>query len=323
MEIIAVDIGGTHTRFAIAGVAQGKVLSLSTPVIMRTADYPSLQDAWKVFTAALERPAPRHAGIAIACPVGGEILRMTNNRWVIRPSELAASLGLERCSLVNDFGAVAHALPHLEASQLLSLCGPDLPLPTEGVVSVVGPGTGLGVALLLRRKGRDQVVECEGGHIGFSPNDETDEAILHHLRSTYGRVSYERVVSGPGLAQIYNALAAIQGSEVKPVTEEKALWQAALEGRDANAVAALQRFCRHLGAFAGDIALAHGAGAVAIGGGLGARLAPVLATSEFARCFAAKGRFDRHMAQIPVKLIVHPEPGLCGAAAAYAQEHPS
>lgn len=321
MEIIAADIGGTHARFAIAEIGCGRVQSLTPPLLLKTAAYASLQDAWQAFVSTLDHPAPRHAGIAVACPTEGDSIKLTNNPWIIRPGELASSLKLERYTLVNDFGAIAHALPQLDASELMHVCGPNLPLPKEGVISLVGPGTGLGVAMLLRREGRDHVVECEGGHIGFSPADAIDDANLGRLRSRHGRVSYERVVSGSGLALLYEAQLELQGSEFKPVTDEKALWQAALHAKDADAVAALQRFCKHLGAFAGDIALAQGASAVVVGGGLGTRLASVLAASDFASGFVAKGRFKALMERIPVKLIAHPEPGLYGAAAAYAQEH--
>ena len=136
-------------------------------------------------------------------------------------------------------------------------------------------------------------------------------------------MSSERVISGSGLTQLYEVLAALEQRAVAPSADERALWRAAIEGREELAVAALERFCLSLGTFAGDIALAHGASAVVIGGGLGLRLADVLPRSGFGTRFTAKGRFERRMAQIPVKLIVHPEPGLYGAAAAYVQEHES
>lgn len=320
MEIVAVDIGGTHARFALAEVAQGRVASLGDPVILKTAEHASLRAAWDRFAGALERPVPRHAAIAVACPVDGEVLKLTNNPWVIRPAQLAENLGLDRYTLVNDFGAVSHAVIQLDAVHLRHLHGPDLPMPTQGVISIVGPGTGLGVAQVLRRDGRDHIIECEGGHIGFAPADPIDDAILAHLRLRCPRVSSERVVSGPGLAQLYEALAMLEECTVIPNADEKALWRAAIEGHEDLAVAALERFCLSLGSFAGDIALAHGASAVVIGGGLGLRLAEVLPRSGFGTRFTAKGRFARRMAQIPVKLIVHPEPGLYGAAAACAQE---
>ncbi|MES0873495.1 glucokinase [Sinimarinibacterium thermocellulolyticum] len=321
MQIVAVDIGGTHARFALAELMPGRVVALGEPVILKTAEHASLRAAWDCFAARLDRPAPRCAAIAVAGPIDGEVLKLTNNPWVIRPAQLASSLGLERYSLINDFGAVSHAVVQLEDEHLRHLCGPDLPLPTQGVISVVGPGTGLGVAQILRRDGRDFIIESEGGHIGFAPVDPIDDAILAHLRRRYPRVSSERVISGPGFAQLYEVLAVLERVAVMPTADERALWKAAIEGSEDLAARTLERFCLSLGSFAGDIALAHGASAVVIGGGLGLRLADVLPRSGFGTRFTAKGRFERRMAQIPVKLIVHPEPGLYGAAAAYVKEH--
>ena len=227
-------------------------------------------------------------------------------------------LGLDRVTLINDFGAVGYAVVRVGQEHLTHLCGPDITLPNQGVVSVVGPGSGLGVAHVLRRDGCDHVIECEGGHIDFAPVDEIEDLILARLRGRYRRVSAERVVSGSGLANIYEGLAAIEGRAVQ-TGDNKALWAMALTGDDNLAVAALDRFCLALGSFAGDIALAHGANAVVIAGGL--RIAHLLPSSGFAGRFAAKGRFESRMASIPVKVITHPQPGLFGAAAAFAEEH--
>ncbi len=203
----------------------------------------------------------------------------------------------------------------------MRLSGPDAPLPDDGVISVVGPGTGLGVAQILRRDGKSHVIETEGGHSDFAPLDSLEDAILAFLRPRFRRVSIERIVSGPGLLNIYQALGAIEG---KPATvhDDKALWAAALEASDPLAVAALERFLMTLGAVAGDIALTHGAQAVVIAGGVGARIAGMLPTSGFAARFAAKGRFESLMATIPVKLMTDPRAGLIGAAAAFLEEHP-
>lgn len=320
MQIVAADIGGTHARFALAEVEHGRVVALDEPLILKTAEHASLQAAWDCFAASLGRPMPRRAGIAVAAPVGGAVLKMTNNPWTIRPPQLATDLRLEHCTLINDFGAVSHAVAQLDTAHLRHLRGPALPLPAAGVVSVIGPGTGLGVGYVLRRDGRDHIVECEAGHIGFAPADPVDDAILAHLRQHHPRVSSERVICGSGLARLHEALAALEQRATQPTTDERVLWQEAIENRDPLAAAALERFCMSLGSFAGDMALAHGAAAVVIGGGLGLRLADVLPRSGFGARFIAKGRFEPMMTRIPVKLITHPEPGLYGAAAACAQE---
>lgn len=320
VEVVAVDIGGTHARFAIAEVAKGQVLALGPETVLKTAEHASFQTAWEAFASHVGRELPRAAGIAVACPVRGEVLELTNNPWVIRPALIPAKLAVDAFTLVNDFGAVGHAVAQCGTAHLRHLCGPDRPLPDAGVISIVGPGTGLGVAHVLRRQGRYFVSETEGGHIDFAPLDALEDAMLERLRAQYRRVSAERIVSGPGLANILAALGAIEGRAVPP-GDDKALWTMALEGSDSLATAALDRFCLSLGAVAGDIALAQGASAVVIAGGLGLRLADHLPRSGFAHRFTAKGRFEAMMAQMPVKLITHPQPGLFGAAAAFAEEH--
>jgi glucokinase len=319
-EIVAVDIGGTHARFAFAEVAGGRVVGLGDVCTLDTAGHASFQTAWEAFGAEAGRPLPTAVGIAVAGPVEGEILKLTNNPWTIRPAQLPEKLGAERFTIVNDFGAVAHAVAQLGDAHFAHLCGPDRPLPEEGVISILGPGTGLGVAILLRREGRYHVIETEGGHVDFAPLDGLEDRILAMLRLRHRRVSVERIASGMGLTNIYEALAAIEGRDVR-FREEKALWQAAMAGEDSLAAAALDRFCLSLGAVAGDIALAQGAGAVVIGGGLGLRLAGHLPGSGFRGRFIAKGRFERRMDEIPVRIITHAQPGLFGAAAAFAAEH--
>ena len=319
-EIVAVDIGGTHARFAIAHLDGRRVLRLTDETVLKAAEFASLQTAWEAFAARLGRPLPREAGIAVACPPHGEVLQLTNNPWIIRPALIPEKLGVDRFSLVNDFGAVAHAIDHLDTSFFRHLCGPDLPLPTEGVVSIVGPGTGLGVALLARSARGARVIETEGGHADFAPLDAIEDAILARLRQAHRRVSVERVVAGPGLAAIHAALAALEGRATTPM-DDATLWRLALSHEDSLATAAFDRFCLSLGAVAGDIALVQGAEAVVIAGGLGLRLADRLGGSGFERRFRAKGRFEGRMAAMPVKLVTYPEPGLLGAAVAFVNAY--
>ncbi|MBS1074988.1 MAG: glucokinase [Gluconobacter sp.] len=320
-EIVAVDIGGTHARFAIATIEDGKVITLGEATTLKCAEHGSLALAWETFGRSLNRDLPREAGIAVACPVSGEILKLTNNPWIIQPSQLAARLHLDNFVLVNDFGAVAHAVAQVDSSCMKHLCGPDIDLPTEGAITIVGPGTGLGAACLLRRNDRYFVMETEGGHLDYPPLDELEDKILKALRLRFRRVSAERIVSGPGLTNLYEVIAEIQGWPIT-LRDNRTLWQNALDGSDTVAVAALERFCLSLGAVSGDLALAHGARGVVIGGGLGLRLADSLGHSGFAERFVAKGRFETMMTEMPVKIITHPQPGLFGAAAAYAEAHP-
>lgn len=316
MEIVAADIGGTHARFAIAEVGPGGVRTLGEAVTLRVAEHPDLESAWAALGARLGRPLPRAAAIAIAAPITEVPIKLTNSDWLIRPDRIAQALGLDTHLLINDFVAAAHAVAHAGPADLLPICGPAGPLPTTGVTTVCGPGTGLGVAQLLRGPGGYQVLATEGGHMDFAPLDPVEDALLARLRAAHGRVSVERIVAGAGIVAIRETLGATDRTH-----DATAIWSAALDGSDDLAVAALDRFCRSLGSTAGDLALAHGANAVVVGGGIGLRLRDRLAGSGFAERFVAKGRFRARMAAIPVRLIVHPQPGLLGAAAAFAQEY--
>ena len=318
-QVAVADVGGTHARFALAEIDGGRVVSLAEPVTLKTNEHGSFQLAWQEFGRRAEIELPNELAIAFAGPIGGEVLKLTNNPWVIRPALIKERLGVDRYVIVNDFGAVAYAVATLPDEDFQHLCGPDRALPKEGVISIVGPGTGLGVAALLRKSDHYEVIETEGGHIDFAPLDSLEDRILTQLRRNFRRVSVERVVAGQGLPNLYEALAAIEDLDVS-IHDEKELWAAALAGTDSLATAALDRLCLSLGAVAGDLALAQGAVAVVIAGGVGLRLADYLPHSGFRDRFIAKGRFERRMDEMPVKLITHPQPGLFGAAAAFAKE---
>lgn len=318
-QVAVADVGGTHARFALAEIDGGRVLSLSQPVKLQTSDHASFQLAWEEFGRREKINLPNELALSFAGPVGGEVLKLTNNPWVIRPSLMKERLGVERFTIVNDFGAVGYAVATLPPEDFRHVCGPDRPLPDEGVTSIVGPGTGLGVAALLRKQDHYEVIETEGGHVDFAPLDNLEDQVLTHLRRNFRRVSIERLVSGRGLWNIYDALATLEGRDTE-FHDEKELWTAALGNSDSLANAALDRFCLTLGAVAGDMALAQGANAVVIAGGLGFRLVDHLPRSGFSDRFISKGRFERRMDDMPVKVITYPEPGLYGAAAAFAKE---
>ncbi len=318
MQVVAVDIGGTHARFAIAEVAGGKVVSLGEAVTLKTAEHGSFQLAWEAFAQGVGTKLPKAAAIAVAGPVGAETIKFTNNPWVIRPAALPQLLSVDQYIVVNDFAAVAHAVAQADPHHFQHLSGPDDPLPDTGTISVIGPGTGLGVAQLWRDEASYRVQPTEGGHIDFAPLDTIEDTILSGLRARHRRVSVERVVAGPGIVAIHYALALIEGRPYTPLGDRK-LWELGMSGQDSLAAAAVDRFCLSLGSVAGDLALAHGATGVVMAGGLGLRIIDTLTQSGFAERFRAKGRFEALMAAIPVKLIIHPQPGLFGAAAAFAQ----
>jgi glucokinase len=191
VRIVAVDLGGTNARFAIAELREGKRPTLSAPRKYKTADYPDLPSAWSAFARDNGGPVPKVASIAIAGPVEGDVIRFTNSPWAIRPATLAQELGVDNLLLLNDFAAMAAAVGRLEDDELIPLGGPAGSLPAAGITTIIGPGTGLGVAQLLRRNQRNIVLPTEGGHVDFAALDAVEEKMLHRLRQRFVRVSTE------------------------------------------------------------------------------------------------------------------------------------
>lgn len=315
MDLVAADVGGTHARFARARV-DGACVALSEPWIAKVADFPDFTTAWRRFAAMQGANCPRHLSVGIAgtvnFPDSCEPIRFTNNPWVIDPGSLREEAGLEDFHLLNDFVAIAHAATLAPDTDFAPLCGPDGSLPQGVPITLIGPGTGTGIALL--RRGSPEFIQgTEGAHFDFAPVDEFDDAVLARLRGIHGRVSAERVVSGPGLAHI---AAVLSGDE--PSATPVDLWSHGIAGTDPLAVAAVERFCMSLGSVAGDVALAQGAKAVVIAGGLGQRLAATLPRSGFAERFCAKGRYRPVMERMKVRILTMDQPGLAGAALAFA-----
>ena len=320
MDLVTADIGGTHARFALASVDADGAIALDECVTLRTAEHASFAAAWAQFARRHGGALPHAAALSIAAPIGADTIRLVNNPWVIPRDTIAADLGIDQVLILNDFGAVGHAVARLPDAEFAHVAGPDRALPREGTISILGPGTGLGVAHLWRGQGDYRVQSTEGGHFSFAPIDAVDDALLERLRRRHGRVSTERVISGPGIVDIHAVLAATD-ADAAPPFGDKALWERGLSGADELAGAAVRHFCRLLGTVAGDITLAQGGTACVIAGGLGLRLKDLLPLTDFAAAFSAKGRFAEIMAAMPVKLITHPQPGLFGAAAAFAKEH--
>jgi glucokinase len=313
-ELVAADIGGTHARFALAQIEDGRVVELGEALTLKTANYAGLLEAWQAFARHVGRALPSAAALAFAFPVENDLPELTNMPWRIDARTLPEVLGLVQHVIINDFAAIGHATATLDPSQFLHIAGPDVALPTSGVISIVGPGTGLGVSLMIRSDGEYQVIASEGGNMDFSPHDDFDDRLIAALRRRYGHVSAERVVSGPALRDIYAVIADAEA----PHPDDRDLWQAALEGSDPIGATAVERFCLCLGAFAGNIALAHGAEALVLAGGLGLRLREHLPKSGFAERLTAKGAYRSILEQLPVKLIAHDEAGLFGASTAFA-----
>jgi glucokinase len=316
MRIVVGDIGGTHCRFAIAELRPGERPSIGQMRRYRSRDLPDLVAAWAKYATEEGETMPRDAALAVAAPIEGEVLRFINNDWRIPRHSIAADLGLDRLTLLNDFGAVSHAVSILAPDERIPLCGPER-LPEDGIVTVMGPGTGLGVAILDRRGGGLRVIETEASHIGFAPLDPQEEELADALVARYGRASVERVVSGPGLIDIYRFL----GGGDWGVMKAGDLWSAAIAGEDDMAERALEIFVRCLGAAAGDIALAQGAMGVVITGGLANRIDHLLRAPAFEARFTAKGRYRERMQRTAVILATAEESGLLGAATAFEREH--
>jgi glucokinase len=304
------DIGGTNARFTLfEGGAIGPI------EVRAVADYPRAADAVADFLARHRQDgAVVAAAIGVAGPVEDGRCDFTNSDWVVDAAELQAEFGFRQVRVVNDFEATAWSLPQLAPADLFSLGGGA---GRNGAPLVVlGPGTGLGVACLV--PGRPIVIATEGGHATLATTDARQDAIVRHLRSRFAHVSAERALSGDGLVNLHDAIAAIDGRTV-PARDSRQISQAALDGSCPVCREALDTFCALLGAFAGDLALMFGArGGVYIAGGIVPRFTDHLAKSAFRTQFEAKGRFKEYLAAIPVHVILRPHPAFIGLASLLA-----
>jgi glucokinase len=314
---LVADIGGTNARFALTDPT-GDPPSLVREQSLPTAQFGSLHHAIEHYLADVGA-TPRQAVLAVASPVAGDEVRLTNRAWAFSRRELQHTLALDALGVINDFGAVAWALPALGPADLVPLYGDRAP-PARGPVTLIGPGTGLGVGLLAGDRDRGWLVlETEGGHVSFAPQGDEEQGIARWVSARFGRASTERVLSGSGLSHIDAALRSMRrdGTDADDRLRDPAsVVSAALDGHDLPARRALARFCAILGSVAGDAALIHGARSVVIAGGIVPRFVPFLRSSAFRERFLAKGRFADHLAQVPIHLISHPQPGLLGAAMA-------
>ncbi|MBS0569048.1 MAG: glucokinase [Proteobacteria bacterium] len=311
------DIGGTNARFALTDLS-AKSPQIFEPQALAGADFHSLRDAARTYLQATGA-APRRAALAIASPIEGDDITLTNRDWSFNRGALRQELQLDDLRLLNDFAAIAWAAPHLAEHDRLPLHG-ALALPPKGPVTLIGAGTGLGVALLTGSSEQGwHIVPTEGGHTTFAPTDTEERDIAAWLGVRHGRVSNERLLSGHGLSNIDACLRGVE-PVVAPAAQSgsrrsKDIVDAALAG-EPDAVRALRRFCRIYGAVAGDAALQHGANTVMIAGGVVLNFLDFFRASEFMDAFTAKGRHANYMQRAAVQVITHPHPGLLGAAAA-------
>lgn len=312
-QFVVADVGGTNVRFApLKDGVIGEVLR------MPVRDHGTFGDALAVFMdSQLDRAAIRGALLAIAGVVKGERCELTNNDWVIDAAELRDRFGFTSVRLVNDFEALAWSLPHLGHDNLLKIGGGEPA--AYAPMLVFGPGTGLGVAAYVPTAQGGLVLRSEGGHSTLPSASPREDAIIAHLRQSFGHISAERVLSGGGLQNLYHAIAALDQAAV-PQRSAAEITQAAIDGNCATCRAALDAFCVLLGEVAGNLALAFRAeGGVFIAGGIVRHIRDYLARTQFRTRFEAKGRFRDYLAAIPVYVIPRGDPAFIGLRALAAQ----
>lgn len=304
MRALLADIGGTNARFAL--LADGRI---GPPLVLPVAGYPTPEAAME---AALAQVAPGQAMegavLAVAGPVSAGTARLTNAPWRFDEAAIATHFGLRHARLVNDFQALAHALPHLPPTDLVAI-GDATPDPSAPML-VLGPGTGLGCAALLPGS---TVIPTEGGHIGLAPADAAEDAVVAGLRARCGRAGAEEALSGRGIANLHAVVAQLRGADV-PDRDAAAVVAAA--GECPVAAEALRLFLSLLAGFAGDLALAWGArGGVFLAGGILPRLAPGLDRGAFRARFEDKAPMAGWMQAVPLCIVTHPAPAFPGLAA--------
>lgn len=307
------DVGGTNIR--LARVSDTGVTDIKKYMCK---DFASIDLAILQYFSDLPEFSFNHGCIAIACPVLGDQVVMTNHSWAFSQSALKGQLKLASLCVINDFTAVAHSLPVLSDEQVIQVG--EGSAKSSGNKAVFGPGTGLGVKHITRAHDEWLTVDGEGGHVDFAPVDETDIVIWRYLQKNFGRASAEEVMSGRGIMNIYRALAA---HYQKPVEFEDPaqVTDAALDGSCDICTSTLTQFCRIMGSFAGNLALnMETSGGVFIGGGIAGRFPEFLRNSDFRARFEAKGQMKHYVKDIPTYLIAEPDHGLLGAAA-YLQQH--
>ena len=307
------DIGGTNARFAIADPERPGFTNAMT---LHCADFAWADDAIRHYLDEQSAGTPDVICLAAAGPVVDNTVQITNNHWTLSAADIAADFGIEAVRLLNDFEALAYSIPHLQADDSLAIGFPmNKPLPEDKFnVAIIGPGTGLGAAGLMKRGSVLEPIVGEGGHVGFAPKSQVQVEILGALRNKFDRVSVERLVSGAGLENIYWALTFIHG-EHRTQLSAKEIFANGGEGGDPRAAEAIQMFFEILGQVAGDLALTMGAvDGVYIAGGIAKRYPELLQNSGFRRAFENKGRYRSYMERIPTLLITHDEPGLLGSS---------
>ena len=314
---LVADVGGSNARFAWE--TAGRVEHVRT---LAVADHAGLAEAARSYLTWLERELagayrpPAAAAFAVAAAVSGDWVEITNSGWSFSQTELARELGLSHLLVLNDFEALALSLPGLRPDQLRAHAGQPI---ADGTLAVIGPGTGLGVAGVVRTRWGWLALPGEGGHATLAPSDDFESALLAWVRRDYEHVSAERLLSGIGLPLLHAGVAAVLGQSASYLAAEQVV-DLGMSGSDPLASRTLDVFCALLGGFAGSVALTLGArGGVYVGGGIVPRLGDRFFASAFRERFEAKGRLRPYLSHIPTALITDTLAALGGGAAALAQ----
>jgi len=312
---LVADVGGTNTRLALFDEAAGTFSALAG---FSNRDYDSLEQVLAHWLDAIDEPPPTRGCIAVAAPPAGDQVTMVNIGWAFSCNALARRFGLQQFTCLNDFEANAHALPYLAGNDLEEVFAGR-----EGghsTLATVGPGTGLGGSTLLWVNGLAVARAAEPGHASIAPVTDLEFDIFRALLPAYGDIYAELLVSGAGLARLYEVISQLQGKTAEALTPAQ-VSQRAAAGEDATCVQALETFCDLLGSACGDFVLNNGAyGGLFIAGGIVPRVLSFLRNSDFLPRFRAKGAMRQHLEAVPVHVITSDHPGLIGAAHAPLQE---
>jgi glucokinase len=310
------DIGATNARFALADEKE-----IYHQKILACADYPTIVDAAQAYLAGVEKNMkPEHGVFAVAGPVSGDYFEMTNHGWAFSVNETAKALELSDLALMNDFKAVALGVPHLKPDHIRQIGGDQKPQ-TGGTIGIIGPGTGLGVASLFWDGMRYLPNPCEGGHVTMAAKTQREFDIFRTLRYKYRHVSAERVCSGKGLYNIYQAIKVLDGRDDIPDRTPEQIAECALNKTCTVCEESMDKMLGFLGTIAGNLALTLGAsGGVYIAGGIPVKLGEAFFSSRFRGEFEAKGRYEGYLSEIPTYLITHPNIAFAGLQSYIAEK---
>lgn len=308
------DVGGTHARFAVIAAPGHPPTRIRT---LACADYPGIEAAIRAYLSMENIPIPKRACIGIASPVRGDPVSMTNHHWSFSVEALRRAIGFTQLRVINDFTALALSLPDLHPDELRQVGGGDAP--SGHAIGLIGAGTGLGISGLIPCGTHYVPLAGEGGHVSLAAGNRREAEIIAVLRERFGHVSAERVLSGPGMVALHDAIVTLSGESLCPDRNLSSTEISArgLAGSCPACTETLNTFCALLGAVAGDLALTLGArSGIYVGGGIVPKLGDFFTTSPFRARFEQKGRYVAYLASIPTFVIDAPFPALRGAARA-------